>query len=453
MSQVSRARYSQVRGFTLIELLVVITMGSVFILSPILSISLSTTPVAIAKIKLSNDSFDDLVAIRGGTTTANNILEIRKTDAVGNFVASPETLTIASGTKRLLVADLDHDLDPDILTLHDRGTNSALLGIVRSNGVTLSPQTTVGLGSFTQPIDFASADINADGFPDVVAVSAYSVQDYTLSILKSTGPTTFAAPLLMHLPVSQSSDLAPKQARLVLSPGSLAETKERLLATEDSGDSSDSAVSGAGMSLRSVTGLRAVALADLLGSSLPDLVVAGADFGGSFVRVLENTPSGFVFRAQMIIPEGGAPEALATADFNRDGLIDIALADSSNNSVTVFRNLGGGAFAAGEVSPTGASPVALTVADLDNDYYPDLIASTQAGTVGGGALSSITVLINRRFTASTGFIISEVGVANIGAGPAAAVVGNFSPGGNEKDVVVMNVWLKTLTELVQTPLL
>ncbi len=81
-----------------------------------------------------------------------------------------------------------------------------------------------------------------------------------------------------------------------------------------------------------------------------------------------------------------APTAMAVADFDGDGILDIAAAvpgvpaDSTQpqpfGSVYVFKGVGAGGFAAPNQFDTGgALPVGLQAADLNNDGKPDLVVA------------------------------------------------------------------------------
>ena len=72
----------------------------------------------------------------------------------------------------------------------------------------------------------------------------------------------------------------------------------------------------------------AIAAAPFTGKALPDLVVG--NFGSNSVSLLENLskPGTASFAAAKEFPNGHSPAALAVADFNRDGIPDVVVADS-----------------------------------------------------------------------------------------------------------------------------
>jgi hypothetical protein len=84
-------------------------------------------------------------------------------------------------------------------------------------------------------------------------------------------------------------------------------------------------------------------------------------------------------------PAGSAPRAVATADFDGDGSVDLAVGDGITGAIHVLLNRGDGRFApAVQVAPSGAS-AALVTGDFDGDGQTDLA---------GAADGTLTVLRN-----------------------------------------------------------
>lgn len=78
-------------------------------------------------------------------------------------------------------------------------------------------------------------------------------------------------------------------------------------------------------------------------------------------------------------PVGGSPQAAVTADFNNDGLLDLATANSADNTVSVLLGNGDGSFRPVVSSPTttgsgaGLGPRSLAVGDFDGDGSDDVV--------------------------------------------------------------------------------
>ncbi len=81
--------------------------------------------------------------------------------------------------------------------------------------------------------------------------------------------------------------------------------------------------------------------------------------------------------------DGTWPVAVVAADFNRDGRLDLAVANYIPGNVTVYLGNGNGGFSqVGSAMATGAGARALVVGDFNGDSIPDLaVANLSAGTV------------------------------------------------------------------------
>ena len=77
---------------------------------------------------------------------------------------------------------------------------------------------------------------------------------------------------------------------------------------------------------------------------------------------------------------GSNPVDAAIGDFNRDGIPDFALADSSNNAVGIFIGNGDGTFTSGPVYTLADPPSALAVGDFNRDRKLDLLVGFAPGT-------------------------------------------------------------------------
>jgi hypothetical protein len=67
-----------------------------------------------------------------------------------------------------------------------------------------------------------------------------------------------------------------------------------------------------------------------------------------------------------------APAALAAADLDSDGNLDLVAANRGQSLVAVFRGRGDGSFEPADEYPTGRPVAALLVTDLDGDEVPDV---------------------------------------------------------------------------------
>ena len=82
------------------------------------------------------------------------------------------------------------------------------------------------------------------------------------------------------------------------------------------------------------------------------------------------------------IPSFAGARAIVAGDFNRDGRIDLALANAGRNSVTILLNQGGGStsFVQAYDVPVGPGPFDLASGDFDQDGWLDLAVTHGSGS-------------------------------------------------------------------------
>jgi len=73
------------------------------------------------------------------------------------------------------------------------------------------------------------------------------------------------------------------------------------------------------------------------------------------------------------------PYDVTVADFNGDGILDLAVADNGANTVSVFFGKGNGTFAP-PVNYPAAVPERVLAVDLNGDHHPDLAILAYCGT-------------------------------------------------------------------------
>ncbi len=123
---------------------------------------------------------------------------------------------------------------------------------------------------------------------------------------------------------------------------------------------------------------------------------------------------------------GSAPQAIAVADFNGDGIPDLAIVNSSSDSVTILIGKGDGTFTASASPQTGSQPVAIAVGDFNGDGIPDLATANEDST-------DLTILLGN----GDGTFTVAPNTPPTGAYPQSIVAGDFNRDGIE-DLAVLN---------------
>ncbi len=122
----------------------------------------------------------------------------------------------------------------------------------------------------------------------------------------------------------------------------------------------------------------AVAVADFNGDGALDIAVAVTNTGnGDIIRILLNDGQGNFTLSPNTYVSGAFPVAMLAADFNKDGYADLAIIDKGSTSgggeVTILLGNGDGTFKSPPATfAVGNSPVALTSGDFNNDGNIDL---------------------------------------------------------------------------------
>lgn len=130
-----------------------------------------------------------------------------------------------------------------------------------------------------------------------------------------------------------------------------------------------------------------VIAADLNGDERPELIGATNLGNTLFVAHLAGDIEGgnlsITIREQ---PVGRGAFGVAAADFDGDGLIDVAVAEKFANTVTLLRNVNG-ALEPQATYQVGEGPTPIAARDLDGDGIPDLV-------VANGFSNDVTVLLS-----------------------------------------------------------
>ncbi len=136
-----------------------------------------------------------------------------------------------------------------------------------------------------------------------------------------------------------------------------------------------------------------VLTADLNGNGQADVIVANYGLSGTGgISTLLGTGDGSTpFSKYQFYPINTPIQSIAVGDLNGDGLPDVVGVGYYQPYVYVWMNKGDGTLATPFAVPVGAHPEGVAIADVNGDHIPDIITVNQ-GAVG---LGSISVLVGQ----------------------------------------------------------
>jgi hypothetical protein len=134
---------------------------------------------------------------------------------------------------------------------------------------------------------------------------------------------------------------------------------------------------GAPVDLSLTDGLNGVATADFNHDGALDLAIANISTNQLLV-LLNRGHRTFALAGQYAVGDG--PTGVAAADFNGDGAIDLAVSSHRSSNLCVLLNRGDGTFQPAVFYPGGDHPGAMITADFNGDGKADLAMSNIVGS-------------------------------------------------------------------------
>jgi hypothetical protein len=228
------------------------------------------------------------------------------------------------------------------------------------------------------PLDVAVADVNADGHLDVLTASR---EGRSVSVFVGRGDGTLdSAPGIDTALGATSLALADMNADgnidVVVSACTAGCTENSILIFFGSGDGRFGPAS-----IVAVDGVPYnVAVADFDLDGLPD--IAASDYPGRRLLILLSARSPGSY-TEVSLPTGEKPIALVVGDLNGDGVPDLISSDHGSASSSVYLAYGDGEFSERIEVATGPLPYSIALGSIDGDAIPDLIAahSTDPGRI------------------------------------------------------------------------
>ena len=288
----------------------------------------------------------------------------------GTFGAA--TLTPAGDDPLYLAsADLNGDHLLDVVSVsYDDGTLTVFFNDSGAPGTFGSPVILSSPGAS----QVAIGDMNGDGLPDLVSA------DFNVSLFLQTAPGTFAGPVSLYsgganwVAVGDLNGDGQPDVALTDAVG----VKVLMHTGAASSVTYAAPVSVFTQSVNpGITGANLIAIADVNGDGLNDLVITDPGPVGSppTVNILLQDaahPGTFLSPATYKLPGNSVPQSIVVADVNADGHPDIVIGGSTELSVLLQVAAAPGTFSAASNYPvTQASEIA--VADVNGDGLVDIV--------------------------------------------------------------------------------
>jgi FG-GAP-like repeat len=166
----------------------------------------------------------------------------------------------------------------------------------------------------------------------------------------------------------------------------------------------------------------AIVAGDFTGNGRLDLAVAGSNYNeltgarlGDVSVLLVNGDG--TLQPQVAYAVGSSPDAIVAGDFTGDGRLDLAVANSGDNTVSVLLGNGDGTFQPQVTYAVGSLPDAIVAGDFNGNGRLDL-------AVANGGDNTVSVLLGN----GDGTFQPQVTYA-VGSGPDAIVAGDFTSDG------------------------
>ncbi len=239
----------------------------------------------------------------------------------------PRDYLVGSYPESVVAGDFNGDGRPDIATANQASNNVSIL-LQNSDG-TFHAAVNYPVGN--GPMSLQTADVNQDGKLDLLLIN---VPDNTIGVLLGNGDGTFQTQKL-------------------------------------------TTISGGTLSCQSVGDCLAVG--DFNGDGKLDVAIGVplAQVATYAVAIFLGKGDG-TFQAPVDYSINGQPYALASADFNNDGKLDLAVA-VPGNGVSLLLGNGNGTFQAALNTPVPGGLTGLVVADFNGDGNLDIVTSSNQG--------------------------------------------------------------------------
>jgi hypothetical protein len=286
----------------------------------------------------------------------------------GTF-AAPNLVVSGHMPSAIAVGDFNGDGVLDLAVANDDGTVGILLG---NGDGTFTPSASLVI-STDIPYAIAVGDFNGDGNLDLAVTLLVNDQ---VAIFLGNGDGTFT-----RTPLSPSTGQSPiliavsdfnRDGKLDLVTGNEKSNNMTILLGNGDGTFTPAA---SPVPIPGITGLVdfGLAVGDLNKDGIPDLAVPVPTEG---LMIFQGNGDGTFATPSILSTSGAGPIAVALGDFNADGFLDAAAANSTSSNVAFLLGNGDGTFRnVVWPTPTGGSPQFMATGDFNGDGRLDVITT------------------------------------------------------------------------------
>jgi hypothetical protein len=334
---------------------------------PTFGVDVGSMPISLATGDFDDDGSLDVAV----TTNGDGKLFVLRGNGTGGFPAPLIQLSSIPPARQMAAAEVNGDGILDLLTTFE--ANDELIVVLGNGDGTFQPPAGF-LGSGTQPSGLAIGDFNRDGAVDAVVVFEASG---LLELFRGDGSGgfgstgTFAVGGGTYNRVA-AGDLNRDGILDVVVPDKASKDLSVFL-----GDGAG--FTGPAVLVADAEGFDA-SIADFDRDGRSDLAVSHLTtdqvglFSNGFGLPCPNPSFGELGR---LLGVGATPSAIAPGDFDRDGNLDLVVANQAANTITRYLGRGIGEFASPAAFGTGTTPVSIATGDFDSDGDLDVVTANQ----------------------------------------------------------------------------
>ncbi|HEY1771836.1 MAG TPA: FG-GAP-like repeat-containing protein [Gammaproteobacteria bacterium] len=356
-------------------------------------------PLSLTIADLNGDGIPDIVV----ANFTDNTLSILYGNGDGTF-QSAVAVPVGKGPMFVTTADMNNDGKPDLLI--NNNLDNTLGVLLNLGGKNFGAMTTTSLGPtrlipYTQMM--AVGDFTHNGKLSVVTTTT-AENGNTVIYLVGKGDGTFE-PGSYVVTGLQTSYLAVADVNgdgfPDLLAGSLANNSIRVLFGNSNGGfapGQDYPANG----LDGGAGVQTFAVADFSNTGKPDIAAVNTE--GGFMQLLYNDGTGH-FHLKNSLDTGNTPSDVQTADLG-NGHLDLVETNSADGTLGIFLGNGDGTFQAMQTYKVGANPQRVLLVDVNGDGILDAVTVNAGSTTADNGEGSVSVLLgngNGTFQAARDF--------------------------------------------------